>query len=91
MRFALLCLVAASGLAYGQDEFDPGAFQDVFTGSSGRVFVIGHLNDVLGAAQPADVKVPLLPDAADLEGVPQIIVEGDGVLMPEERLDTVSP
>ena len=89
VRAAAASLLLVSGLALGQAP-DPGDFAPIDP-IGGQVFPIGHLNDVLGAAQPADVKVPLLPDAADLEDVPELFVEGDGVRMPEERLDTVSP
>ena len=89
VRAAAASLLLVSGLALGQAP-DPGDFAQIDP-IGGHVFPIADINSRVGKAQPADVKVPLLPDTADIEGVPELIIEGDGVLMPEERLDTVSP
>ena len=61
MKHSLLlamCLLAVPGLACGQEGFDSGAFNAVFTGSSGRVFPIGNLD--------GNIYGPLLQDRAHL-------------------------
>lgn len=70
----------------------PGDFQLIFTESNARVFVIGDFSAMSGnAMRQADQREHLVFDAS-LQGEPVLLtIEGDGVRLPDKRLNAVTP
>ena len=69
-----------------------GDFQQIFTESGNRVFIIADFSSMIGEAlrQNDQREVPLMVDAVRLEGEAVLLdVEGDGVRLPDQRLDTI--
>lgn len=71
---------------------DFGDFQPGFVQSTSQVFIIGDFSSMSGdAMRHADQREELVFDAS-LQGEPVLLtIEGDGVRLPEQRLDTIKP
>ncbi len=79
-------LAAAPGFAIGQDDFtriDPI--------SNGRVFPIGDINSLNRIAQPLDAEAPHPCGESAENEPPLLVIEHEGIRLPEQTLETVSP
>lgn len=100
---ALLCLLALSGpamaqsgdgFAFAQVEFSGDAFQDLYSSSSQRIFVIGRIDQIVESAVASTVEDDEKDDGlANLRvGDADIVkIEGDGVRLPEGHAVSLYP
>ncbi len=82
------CLLSASNLAAAQQgDLSPGNFEQIFTDSSSRTFVLVRFDSIIGAAMQArESPIPSgTLNPAIFEQHPLVEIEGDGVKLPDKQ------
>ena len=94
-KLLIVCLLSVSGAAAAQEQpgftfiqqpMDPGTFQNVYSMSSYRVFIIGRFDGIVAGVRHEDPAPPLVLNPAIFDEQNSLVdLEGDGVRLPAEQ------